>query len=203
MAYPPRICFPGAHYHITARGDNREPIFLDDIDYQQYWLLLRRYKDRFRFALHAYALMPNHVHLLLAAPAGVTISRLMQSLTIAYTRYFNQRHKRVGHVFQGRFHSRLMEDDTYLVVASRYVHLNPVRAKLVRDPAAWYWSSYGAYQEIPQDPLSLTDVEFVLAVATPGSRQPRAAYRQLVESSLETESADPEMAELISDLTRI
>ena len=141
MAYPPRLVFPGAIYHVTARGDNRELTFLDDEDHRKYLALIARSKKQLQFKLHAYALMPNHVHLIVEPSESATISRIMQGITIAYTKWFNKRHTRVGHVFQGRFHSRLIEQDAYLLVASRYVHRNPVRAKLVQHPAEYPWSS--------------------------------------------------------------
>ena len=182
MAYPSRLCFDGALYHVTARGDNREPILLDADDAHRYLVLLRRNKDRFRFKLHAYALMPNHVHLILEPAQGTTVSRIMQCLTIAYTKYFNRRHRRVGHVFQGRFHSRLIEKDAYLLVASRYVHLNPVRARLARQPADWPWSSYQAYRAAGQDPLRLADVEDVLCLVSRSFEHQREEYCEFVES---------------------
>ena len=183
MGYPPRLCFDGALYHLTARGDNREPIFLDAADYQHYLLLLRRYKDHFRSKLHAYALMPNHVHLILEPAPETTVSRIMQCTGITYTKYFNRRYGRVGHVFQGRFHSRLIEKDAYLLVASRYVHLNPVRAKLVRRPADYLWSSYRAYQDPPHDPLRLVDTADVLSLINPGTHFPHSSYSEFVETS--------------------
>jgi REP element-mobilizing transposase RayT len=182
MGYPPRLCFDGAIYHVTARGNNRAPIFLDDADYQRYLLLLSRYKRRWLFVLHAYALMPNHVHLIIQPGPAATISRIMQGLTISYTKHFNDRYERVGHVFQGRFHSRLIETEVYLLVASRYVHLNPVRAKLVRGAGHWAWSSYSAYQDPPHDPLRLVDPEGVLALASPDPLRQRSAYREFVEA---------------------
>jgi len=183
MPYPLRMCFDGACYHVTARGNNREPIFHDEQDYQQYLQLLHRYKTRFRCIFHAYALMPNHVHMLLQPGPGATISRVMQSLTISYTRYFNVRYRRVGHVFQGRFHSRLVQNDTYLLVASRYIHLNPVRAKLVPQLEAYPWSSYRAYLDPQRNLLGLTDAETVLGLGSQEKSRQRAAYRDFVESS--------------------
>ena len=193
MGYPPRVCFDGALYHVTARGDNRESIFVDGEDYQRYLLLLRRNKERFRFKLHAYALMPNHVHLILEPAAETTVSRIMQCVTIAYTRFFNRRHNRVGHVFQGRFHSRLIDRDSYLLVASRYVHRNPVKAKLARAPAEWPWSSYRAYLDRSQDPLKLTDAADVLCLVDPNHiEQQVASYREFVETRI---VADETLAE--------
>ena len=172
MPYPPRICFDGAIYHVTARGDNREPIFFDDSDYRKYLRLLQRYKRECGFVLYAYALMPNHIHLLIGAMRTMTISGIMQRLGIAYTRYFNARHKRVGHVFQGRFHSKLIDQDVYLLVASRYVHLNPVRAQLVKDPATYPWSSYRSYRESPDHPRHLADTSLVLSLVSQGETDP-------------------------------
>ena len=188
MGYPPRVCFDGALYHVTTRGDNREPVFLDATDYQHFLRLLGRYKERFRFTLHAYALMPNHIHLIVEPAAGTTVSRIMQCLTITYTKWFNRRHGRVGHVFQGRFHSRLIEQDAYLLVASRYVHLNPVRARLVRRPADYAWSSYRAYQQSLGDPLCLVDTATLLSLVDPGTREPQRAYQEFVEKAWRREA---------------
>lgn len=182
MGYPPRLCFDGALYHVTARGDNKESIFLDEADYQQYLMLLRRYKDRFHFTFHAYALMTNHVHLIVEPAVGTAVSQIMQCLTSTYTKYFNRRHGRVGHVFQGRFHSRLIEREVYLLVASRYVHLNPVRANVVRRPADYPWSSYRAYRHPSSDPLDLVDPDILLSLVTQDERCQREAYRDFVET---------------------
>lgn len=186
MGYPPRLCFDGALYHVTARGDNREPIFVDDLDRRRYLELLSRYKrQRFHFTLHAYALMTNHVHLLLEPAAGTVVSRIMQCLAITYTRYFNRRHQRVGHVFQGRFRSRLIEQEVYLLVASRYVHLNPVRAGLVQHPEEYPWSSYRSYLG-GHDPWGLVEVETVFSLLqlpqNAGLHERRSAYRTFVET---------------------
>lgn len=184
MGYPPRVCFPGAIYHVTVRGDNREPVFVDDADHQRYLHALRRYKKHFRFTLHAFALMTNHVHLLLEPAADTTVSRIMQCLAISYTRYFNQRWTRVGHVFQGRFHSRLVQEDGYLVVASRYIHMNPVRAGIVSRPEDYAWSSYPAYVDATNNLLQLTDPETVLGMMSPDPLRQRVEYRAFVEMAL-------------------
>ena len=185
MAYPPRLCFEGAVYHVTARGNNRQPIFLKARDYHTYLDRLRRAKERFMFTLHAYALMPNHVHLIIEPSPKTTISQIMQSLGVTYTKLFNKRYGRVGHVFQGRFHSRLIEKDAYLLVASRYVHRNPVRAKLCAQPEDYPWSSYRAYIDRRTDGWRLADPEFVLSLIDLGlhtSAEQRSAYRQFVEN---------------------
>ncbi|HEX9779639.1 MAG TPA: transposase [bacterium] len=180
MPYPPRVCFDGAVYHVTTRGNNRHAIFIDEQDFRQALLILLRYKQRFHFILHAYALMPNHLHLLIQPSAGSTISKIMQCMMITYTKHFNRRHERVGHVMQGRFHSRLIQDDTYLLVASRYIHLNPVRAGLVSTPGAYPWSSYPAYELRAHNPLDLVDTELVLGIISPQRKRQRRAYRDFV-----------------------
>ena len=199
MAYPPRVCFDGAIYHVTARGDNRELIFRDDDDRARYLTLLARYKSRFRFWLHAYALMPNHVHLIVEPSQAATVSRIMQCQAITYTKWFNKRHGRVGHVFQGRFHSRLIERDSYLLVASRYVHRNPVRAKLVRHPADYCWSSYRAYLNPQFDPQGLVDRDVVLGLMSGDPSRQGEDYREFVETrfSREAQAVEPWLGERI------
>jgi REP element-mobilizing transposase RayT len=157
MTRPLRINFEGALYHVTARGNNKETIFLDERDYKKYFHFLERYKMRFDFRLHAYALMPNHVHLLLETGKD-PVSKIMQAIHTSYTMYFNTRHGRVGHVFQGRFKSLLCDRDAYLLELVRYIHLNPVRAGLAKNLKDYPWSSHKEYLGTKQ----LVDTEMVL-----------------------------------------
>lgn len=197
MAYPPRVHFEGAVYHVTARGDNREAVFLDSEDYRKYLALIARTKKQVQFKLHAYALMPNHVHLIVEPHESVTISRIMQGITIAYTKWFNNRYSRVGHVFQGRFHSRLIEQDAYLLVASRYIHRNPVRAKLVAQPADYPWSSYRAYLGQGNDSDGFVDVDLVLQLVSSHPIAQKLGYRDFVETAFRTEQ---HLLQSISDI---
>ena len=128
MARKPRIEFPGAFYHIIVRGNNRQKIFADDEDYKYFLGRLNHYKERFKFVLFAYVLMPNHIHLLLET-GEVPLSRIMQSLQFTYTQKFNRRHKKVGHLFQGRYKAILCQKESYLLELIRYIVLNPVRAR--------------------------------------------------------------------------
>jgi len=141
MARPLRIEFNGALYHITARGDKRADIFEDNEDREQFLNLLKEVCSRFNWQIHAYCLMDNHYHLLVETPEG-NLSLGMRQLNGVYTQKFNRKHKRVGHVFQGRFKSIIVEKDAHLSELARYIVLNPVRAKMVRKAENWPWSSY-------------------------------------------------------------
>lgn len=143
MSRPIRIAFPDALYHVTARGDRREAIFDDDQDRRQFLATLEQVVDRFNWVCHAWCLMDNHYHLLIQTPDG-NLSRGMRQLNGVYTQASNRRHRRVGHLFQGRFKAILVDSDAYLLELARYVVLNPVRAGMVKAPADWPWSSYRA-----------------------------------------------------------
>ncbi len=144
MARQLRIEYPGAFYHVTSRGNRKEPIFLTDHDREA---LLEYFKDankKFDAIVHAYCLMKNHYHLLLHT-LRANLSKIMHFINTSYTILFNTRHSRVGHLFQGRFRAILVEADNYAQELSRYIHLNPVRAKIVTRPEAYEWSSYQTY----------------------------------------------------------
>ena len=143
MARPLRLEFPGAIYHVTARGNARAAIFLDDEDRGLFVGVLAECVSRFGWLCHAYCLMDNHYHLLIETPGG-NLSAGMRQLNGIYTQRFNRRHGRVGHIFQGRFKAILVERDSYLLELCRYVVLNPVRAGMVREVAQYAWSSYPA-----------------------------------------------------------
>ena len=144
MAGKPRVHFPGALYHVIARGNKGQKVFREDSDYHLYLRLLSDYKDRYGFLLHAYVLMPTHVHLLIEV-GEVPLSRMMQSLQFRYTRNYNLRHQSWGHLFQGRYKAILCEKDSYFLELSAYIHLNPVRSGFVKEPAQYKWSSYRCY----------------------------------------------------------
>ncbi|MES2017300.1 MAG: transposase [Pseudomonadota bacterium] len=141
MVRPLRIEFPGALYHVTARGNRRDRIYVDNFD-RTLWLdILASVCARFRFSVHAYCLMPNHYHLLLETPRA-QLSVGMRQLNGAYSQAFNRRHRLVGHVFQGRYAAVLCEKESYLKELARYIVLNPVRAHMVNSIDDWPWSSH-------------------------------------------------------------
>lgn len=127
------IGIEGAFYHITSMDNQGDRIFFDDKDREKFLEILRRTKERYSSLLHAYALMENHYHLFLETPKA-NISQIMQNINISYTVYINKRHKRFGHFFQGRFKGIIVDKETYLIVLSRYIHLNLVRASMVENP---------------------------------------------------------------------
>lgn len=132
MARRPRVHFPGALYHVISRGNQRQKIYKDDPDYQRFETLLGEVIKRHALTLYAYVLMPNHFHLLLEV-GRVPLSKAMQVLLYRYTRGYNQRHRKSGHLFQGRYKAILCDRDNYLMELIRYLHLNPVRAGMASD----------------------------------------------------------------------
>lgn len=144
MARPLRIEFPGAVYHVTSRGDRREHIFEDDQDRRSLLSVVAQASERFNARMLAYCLMGNHYHFVLHTHCA-NLSRVMRHINGVYSQRFNRRHGLVGHLLQGRFHAILVDQDAYLLQVCRYVDLNPVRAKLVDDPADWPWSSYRSH----------------------------------------------------------
>jgi len=143
MARPLRIEFDGALYHVTSQGNERKAIFKDEIDRKVFLDTLVQVNDRFHWICHAYCLMDNHYHLVIETPAG-NLSRGMRQLNGVYTQTFNRRHRRVGHLFQGRFKGILMQKESHFLEVCRYVVLNPLRARSVKQPGQWKWSSYRA-----------------------------------------------------------
>ena len=143
MARPLRLEFAGALYHLTSRGDGQEDIYLDDEDREGFLALMGQVCQRFNWTVYAYCLMSNHYHFVVETPEG-NLSRGMRHLNGVYTQRFNRGHGRVGHVFQGRYKAIVVQKEAYLLELSRYVVLNPVRARMVRTAGDWPWSSYGA-----------------------------------------------------------
>jgi putative transposase len=142
MPNGPRVLIKNACYHIYSRGNQKQKVFQDDVDRETYLKQLLRYKKKFKFLLFGYSLMPNHIHLI-GLPKDIrNLSKFMQCLHLSYTIYYNIRHKKVGHLWQDRFKSKIIIKDQYLIDCINYIELNPVRAKLVNSPGDYLWSSY-------------------------------------------------------------
>ncbi|MFB5661037.1 transposase [Alteribacillus sp. HJP-4] len=152
-----RIRHPGLTYHIVARGIRQSNLFLDTKDFGHYLYLLTKSKEVYDYDLHAYCLMSNHIHLLIETFTD-DISSIMHRLQTNYAIYFNSKYKVNGHVFQGRFYSDPMKDETHFFEVGRYIHLNPVLAEITADPADYRWCSARTYllpmpEDQPQHPL--------------------------------------------------
>lgn len=190
MARPLRLEFAGALYHVIARGNAREAIFLDDADREAFVANLGRVAARFDWRLWAWCLMGNHYHLLVET-LRPTLSRGMREVNGIYTQAFNRRHGRVGHVLQGRYKAVLVDQDSYLLELSRYMVLNPVRAGLVASAGDWPWSSYRAVMGKAAAPDWLTvDETLRLFHREPGPA--RRAYARFVAEGVQ--AADPTAA---------
>jgi putative transposase len=182
MARLARLAVAGYPHHIIQRGNNRQTVFRDVSDHVRYLGWLREIAGERGLAIHAYVLMPNHVHLLATPAADDTMSRVLQGLGRHYVRWFNKKYQRTGSLWEGRFRSSLVETDRYLLTCMRYIELNPVRAGLAADPAHYRWSSYAHHIGAGIDPL-ITDHPLVWALGnTPFERQ--SAYRSLFEAPM-------------------
>jgi len=153
MVRPLRIQYEGALYHITCRGNEKRDIFKDDPDRVRFLEILRHSVDTYQVILYCYVLMGNHYHLMVETPLG-NISEFMRHFNITYTSYYNRRHDRVGHLYQGRYKGILIDKEGYLTIVSRYIHLNPIRLKSAMDWSAskkekylkeYLWSSLVGY----------------------------------------------------------
>ncbi|XGA79196.1 transposase [Halomonas sp. CH40] len=142
MPRKPRVSLPGVPEHIIQRGNNRQVIFTSDEDMEAYAAWLQDYAKQFDVAVHAWVLMSNHVHLLCTPQTPNAVSQLMQFVGRRYVQYFNRRYQRSGTLWEGRFRSCLVQEESYLLQLYRYIELNPVRAGMVVDPADYRWSSY-------------------------------------------------------------
>ena len=178
MARPLRIEFAGALYHVTSRGDGQEDIYVDDDDRRCWLEVLGGVHERFNWEIHAYCQMSNHYHLVVETPDG-NLAKGMRQLNGVYTQRFNRAHQRVGHVFQGRYKSILVDRDAYLLELARYVGLNPVRARMVRSAADWPWSNYRATGGVTPAPGWL-NVTWSLAAFGETRGPAQRAYRQFV-----------------------
>lgn len=159
MARQPRIHLPGAVYHVMLRGNGGQDIFFENDDYLYLYDLLQEGIRRFGYRVHGFCCMSNHVHLAIQA-GPVPLSRGMQNISFRYTRRINHRYKRMGHLFQGRYKALLVDRDSYLLELVRYIHLNPVRAGVERDPKSHRWSGHRTY--IGQENLEWMTVDWVL-----------------------------------------
>ncbi len=175
-------------FHILTRGNNRQDVFMDETDHQQYIEILKRYKERYQFKLYHYVLMKNHVHLVLETlEKGGSLAEIMKGISLSYAQQYKKRYDHIGHFWQDRYKSILISKDQYLLACGSYVELNPVRAGLVRDPGDYRWSSYNAYAYGRGDPL--VDEHPIYQGLSQDRAGRRRQYRGFVGGMLRTREA--------------
>jgi putative transposase len=183
-----RIAPRGHVFHILTRGNNRQDVFRDEIDYQKYFGILDRYKDKYRFKIYHYVLMKNHVHLVLEPQEeGGSLAEIMKGINLSYAQNYKRKYDHVGHFWQDRFKSMLISKDQYLLACGSYVELNPVRAGVVKDPRDYRWSSYRAYAYGKKDPL--LDEHPIYQELSKDERGRRERYREFVKGRLRSKGA--------------
>jgi len=180
-----RFYVAGMPVHVVQRGNNRQPIFFDESDYRAYLKWLKEAAEKYQCSIHAYVLMTNHVHLLVTPEDVTGVSRMMQYVGRYYVPYINHTYDRTGTLWEGRYKSSLIDAEDYLLVCSRYIELNPVRASMVKHPSEYGWSSYGANAQGKSDVLVKPHAQY-LALGARGEGQP-SAYRDLFRAHIDDE----------------
>jgi putative transposase len=189
MARPLRIEFPGAFYHVTSRGNERKAVFKSLRDRERFLSYLESATERYGAVIHTYCLMDTHYHLLLETPSG-NLSTIMQHINGAYTTYFNRKRERSGHLFQGRYKAILVEADEYAMELSRYVHLNPVRAGIVKSPEEYKWSSFRYYISNGKAPKWMK-TDLILSYLDTRPKAAMKMYRDFVYAVVDREYESP------------
>jgi putative transposase len=179
MARALRVEYPGAFYHVINRGNAGEAIFTTERDRVRFLDYIAKAVDRFRIKVHTYCLMTNHYHFLIETPEA-NLSRAIQWINVSYAAYFNRKRHRRGHLFQGRFKSILVDADEYLKHLSRYIHLNPLRAKVVEQLVSYPWSSYPAFVGKTKAPDWL-EMDWLLSFFGRNRKKAFQEYRSFVE----------------------
>lgn len=198
MVRPLRIEYPNAWYHVTCRGNQRMPIFKDERDRCKFLDSLIESLEAFQVELHCYAIMKNHFHFLLKTPEA-NLGRFMHRFNTAYITYYNLRHQRSGHLYQGRYHAILIEADSYLLKLSRYIHLNPVKIgeydgfsieEKAKKLKQYRWSSFNGYVKL-QERDEFIHHKMVLAYMGGDTKKGRARYRSFVLRGLKSDLSNP------------
>ena len=188
MPRRPRLVVPTVPLHIIQRGNNRQACFFDDDDYLIYLDWLLEYSRKTGCTIHAYALMTNHVHLLLTPNEKDSVGSLMKRLGQRYVQYINRTYRRSGTLWEGRFRSCIAQEDNYLLYCQQYIELNPVRAEMVEHPADYRWSSYRANAQGESCKVLKPHFMYESLGQTDAKRQ--ASYRELLRRDLEPSLVD-------------
>lgn len=186
MPRGPRVICEDAIVNVTSRGNNKRIVFRKEKDFQYFKMLLFKYKKRFLFKLHHYCLMKTHVHLLLRISNPITLAKTMQGLQLSYFHYFRRKYGYVGRFWQGRFYSKIIKDDNYLLTAGLYIERNPYRASCVNNPSKYKWSSYNVYAHGVKDSL-IDPSDYYVGLGKTETERTKI-YRGLMESYLKMEN---------------
>jgi putative transposase len=190
MARPLRIEYEGAFYHVTSRGNERKRIFHGPKDYERFKHYLAEAQDKYDFLLHGYVLMTNHYHLILETNKA-NLHQIMHYLNGSYTTYFNLKNGRSGHLFQGRYKGIVIDVDNYLLELSRYLHLNPVRAGMVKRPEEYGHSSYRVFISLGRKKEEIVYRDRIWGMISGDRRRAPQKYRRYVEEGIKRENRDP------------
>jgi len=182
MARLPRLTLADQPHHVLQRGNNRQPIFVDDIDRERMLALLAENVPRWGIALHAYVLMDNHFHLLATPSAADGLPKFMQAVGRSYVRWFNDRHARTGTLWEGRYRSTVVQAERWLLPCMVSIDLNPVRAGLVPEASAYRWSSHAHYVGVRGDRSISPPPQYWALGNTPFARE--AAYAERVAAGI-------------------
>jgi len=188
MARPLRIEYAGAFYHVTARGNERRRIYYGKADYEKFKTYLEQAEEKYGYLLHCYVLMTNHYHLVIETPMG-NLSSVMHYINGSYTNYINIKKRRSGHLFQGRYKAILIDQDSYLLELSSYIHLNPVRAKLVERAEDYPYSSYSAYISKGKNEIVYRDL--ILGMVSKTKKDAIYNYKNFVDRAIGAELENP------------
>lgn len=190
MPRPHREILPGGVYQVVSRGNNQQFVFQENQDYQVFLIYLKDYLQVYGLKIYLYVLMANHFHLLLkvSSDESTSLSAFMQCLCSRYTKYFNRKYRRSGHLFQGRFYSNLITSDAHLLELTRYIHLNPCRAGSAENPRDYPYSSYGLYRSNPdsntEKSIISCDCEEILSLFGVKRTVQQKRYMRFVEDNI-------------------
>ena len=188
MARQPRLVLPDQPHHVLQRGNDNQPIFREDDDHRRFLEFLRESAKFYRVAIHAYVLMPNHVHLLATPSDENGLAAMMQKVGRLYVPWFNNKYGRSGTLFQGRFRTSVIDANAYFLACVRYIELNPQRNQLAFDPLEYPWSSYAHHAGVRPDPLITDHAKYWELGNTPFQRE--AAYIELAQQGMSGQELD-------------
>ena len=189
MSRKKRIWYPGATYHVMSRGNRRTALFKEQDDYLVFLTYLKRAQELYGFKIHSLCLMTNHFHLALETN-DIQLSKIMQKILHPYSMEFNHKYNFTGHVFESRYTACLVENERYFLEVSRYIHLNPVKAQMVRNPIDYKYSSYDLFvSELTQSKMDIVEKAFIDIIDTSRvlsafRNNSKEEYRMFVEGKI-------------------